>query len=573
MSSRLSPAGSQYEFSVEQLEHRRLLAQTIAIDLNTPLQTIRAIGANVAKNARNPSLTAPVRDHVSNYLLSNFPIAMMRVAINLKTWEPVNDNADPYVVRAAGFPDTGGMNQNFRMIQEYTNKGVQVIAGIFDLPDWMVSNPESYNKRELKPGYETELAEGITHWLKYLKQQYGVTIDTISINEGNGGYNARFNQAIFTSFIKIAGPYMQQQGLGYVKWLTGDDGVNTLNAHAKPLLENPEIRQYLGPVAYHSWSYRFISDSQLSQWYVQAQRYGKELWVTEFGTDAEKLNLHTFSTWERAHETALAYYRALVVTRANAVLWWDFTNAWSPVTPALLPNPSYYIVKPFHDNIGPGSINLKVTPNDDSAIKTLAVKDVARNRFFMQLYNDQSPGTNSQTVNLTGLPNTPMTVVSNRANELGKVVGTFLPVGGKLTITSPANSAVYVTGKLANTGPGAAPVAMISSPAATFQYTAGGMISFSGDATDADEVLSASRFNWTITPVRDGIFGTPLVVSGAKSGTFAVPTGFQRAVDQKYVITLTVTDSSGLTAQNRSNSARRSSTSPSRQTFPARCPG
>src|SRR5262245_34797533 len=255
--SSFSPAKAAVSV-IESLESRRLLAQTIAVDLNTPIQTIRAIGANVAKGARSTDITGSPRDSTSDYLLQNFDIGMARVAINIKTWEPVNDNSDPNVVRAAGFPDFGYNKKNFELIKELTNRGVPVVASLFDLPNWMVSNPQDLKRREVKPGYELEVAESICWWLKYLKTQYGVKLDLISMNEGNGGYNVRWNQVIFSSWLKKAAPFFAQQGLGYVKFLAGDDGVHNLNALVKPLLENPEVRPYLGPVAYHSWSQKFI---------------------------------------------------------------------------------------------------------------------------------------------------------------------------------------------------------------------------------------------------------------------------------------------------------------------------
>jgi len=535
---------------VEPLEQRQLLAQTVSIDLNTPLQTIRAIGANTAKNARNPWPNDPVRDATTNYHLNNFDVGMLRVAINIKTWEPTNDNADPNVVRAAGFPDLGGIRQNFELMREYTQKGVPVIASVFDLPDWMVSNPEAHSKRELKPGFEAELAESISHWLNHAREQYGVKVDFISINEGNGGYNARFNQLIFTNFLRTAGPYMAGKGLGYVKWFFGDDGVHTLNSHTKPLLENPDIRQYLGPVAYHSWSFYSINDSALSQWAVEAGRYGKEVWVTEFGTDAYVPNLGTMNAYARAHDTALAYWRALSVTKANVILWWQFANDFTLVdAQTFAPKPPYYAVKPFHDHVKPGAQMVKVSPNNTGAIKTLATRDAANNKFFAQVFNGGSVGTSGESVTLTGLPNTPLTFVRNTENDLGRQIGTFTPVNGRLTFQSPAYSWITISGKLNNTAAGAAPVATISAPTGSTRYGAGQTISFSGIATDAEDgALPANRFNWIITPIRNGLVAAPLTFNGIRSGSFTIPAAFQRAIDQKYVIELKVTDSSGQTS-------------------------
>ena len=537
-----------FSFDIERLEQRQLLAVTVGVDLNAPNQTIRGIGANVTKNARNPDPNGPIKDSQTVVQLQNYELGMVRVAINLKTWEPANDNNDPNVVRPPGFPDFGGIKQNFEFMREQTQKGIPVIATLLDLPNWMVSNPEAVQKRELKVGFETELAESISHWLNYARQQYGVKIDFISINEGNGGYNARFNQLIFTNFLKKAGPFMAGKGLGYVKWFFGDDGVGTLNAHTKPLLENPEIRQYLGPVAYHSWSFRFINDANLEQWYVQANRYGKEVWVTEFGTSEFGADITNFQTWTRARDTANSWWRALTVTRANVVLWWQFANDFPFFNSQNQPLPLFHTTKPFFDHVKPGSQMVKTTPNNSGSIKTLASKDVGRNKFFAQVLNSASAGTAGNTVTLSGLPNQPMTITRSTEAAQGAIVGTFTPVNGRLTFSSPADSVIYVTGKLNSGGVSQAPTAAISAPVTTLQYTAGGTVNFSGTASDAEDgLLAAGKFNWTITPVRDGIFGAAQTFAGVKSGTFTVPAGFQRSVDQRYVIELKVTDSSGLT--------------------------
>ena len=76
------------------------------------------------------------------------------------------------------------------------------------------------------------------------------------------------------------------------------------------------------------------------------------------------------------------------------------------------------------------------------------------------------------------------------------------------------------------------------------------MISFSGDATDPEDgTLPASAFAWNVDFLHDTHVhpGTP--ITGVKSGTFTIPTtGHDFSGNTRYRITLTVTDSSGLTA-------------------------
>ena len=78
---------------------------------------------------------------------------------------------------------------------------------------------------------------------------------------------------------------------------------------------------------------------------------------------------------------------------------------------------------------------------------------------------------------------------------------------------------------------------------------AGDVISFSGDGNrPEDGALPASAFTWNIDFLHEGHVhpGTPQ--TGVKSGTFTIPTtGHDFSGNTRYRITLTVTDSDGLT--------------------------
>jgi glucose/arabinose dehydrogenase len=94
------------------------------------------------------------------------------------------------------------------------------------------------------------------------------------------------------------------------------------------------------------------------------------------------------------------------------------------------------------------------------------------------------------------------------------------------------------------------PTATILSPQDGSLFRAGDVISFSGDATDPEDgTLPASAFTWNIDFLHEGHVhpGTP--ITGVKSGTFTIPTsGHDFSGNTRYRITLTVTDSTGLTA-------------------------
>ena len=93
------------------------------------------------------------------------------------------------------------------------------------------------------------------------------------------------------------------------------------------------------------------------------------------------------------------------------------------------------------------------------------------------------------------------------------------------------------------------PVATIASPLDGSFFVAGNVISYSGNATDTEDgTLPASAFTWNVDFLHEGHVhpGTP--VTGVKSGSFTIPTtGHDFSGNTRYRITLTVTDSNGLT--------------------------
>ena len=117
----------------------------------------------------------------------------------------------------------------------------------------------------------------------------------------------------------------------------------------------------------------------------------------------------------------------------------------------------------------------------------------------------------------------------------------------RLTVSDGVNSTTSTPLTLAV---GSAPTPTITSPSDQAAFVAGDVISYQGDATDAEDgTLPASAFTWNIDFLHEGHVhpGTP--VNGVKSGSFTIPTsGHDFSGNTRYRITLTVVDSSGLTA-------------------------
>ena len=96
---------------------------------------------------------------------------------------------------------------------------------------------------------------------------------------------------------------------------------------------------------------------------------------------------------------------------------------------------------------------------------------------------------------------------------------------------------------------GSSPQATIVGPADGSTFRAGQVITFTGDGTDPDDgTLPASAFAWSIDFLHDGHVHPVQTLVGVKGGSFTIPTsGHDFSGNTRYRISLTVTDSNGLT--------------------------
>ncbi|MGC3945143.1 MAG: PQQ-dependent sugar dehydrogenase [Chryseolinea sp.] len=91
------------------------------------------------------------------------------------------------------------------------------------------------------------------------------------------------------------------------------------------------------------------------------------------------------------------------------------------------------------------------------------------------------------------------------------------------------------------------PVVTIATPASGTFYRAGGLISFSGGATDTEDgTLSASALKWNIDFHHDTHKHDEPAIEGVASGSFTVPVEGETSSNVWYRIILTATDANGL---------------------------
>ena len=91
-----------------------------------------------------------------------------------------------------------------------------------------------------------------------------------------------------------------------------------------------------------------------------------------------------------------------------------------------------------------------------------------------------------------------------------------------------------------------APAATISTPTAATTYRGGDVVAYAASATDAEETLGPTSFSWDVVFHHDTHTHPFLSGLSGSSGTFTIPRTGEMSTGVWYVLSLTVTDSGGL---------------------------
>ena len=144
-------------------------------------------------------------------------------------------------------------------------------------------------------------------------------------------------------------------------------------------------------------------------------------------------------------------------------------------------------------------------------------------------------------VNIAGANSDSYTIPSVSPADSGAVF--------RCIVTNAFGSATSNNATLTVTVPNTAPTATINAPPAGTLYNAGDTINYSGTGTDAQDGASpASAFTWQVDFHHD-THAHPFVpaTTGVTGGSFVIPTTGETAANVFYRISLTVSDSGGLT--------------------------
>jgi hypothetical protein len=408
----------------------------IAVDPSRTRQTIEDVGGGNFIHTF-AQVTAGL-DPVGRFNLEGIRPRHVRLRMALEDWEPQNDDANPGRAAAGAFRDEGYNHGAFLLAQEAAARGIELTASIWDVPGWMVANPASERNRKIPSELYPELAESMGEWLRTARDVYGAEIGRVSFNEADIGVNVALTSSEQAGLIADVGARLAARGLRPT-WLLGDcSNMAGCVAYARPIWESPAARPYLGVFAFHTWD-AGASDPTLTGLFDFGRSTGFPIRATEGGWDAQLWQRpDQFPTWANALRLATVYVRALKLTGASTVQYWQMLGRDYMLNDATNGYPAWQVLRQMQEQIPAGS-QVVETAGDRGQLHSLGVREGGD--FALYLVNG---GAAEQVVAVSGLPAGSFRQVRSSATgsdqEQAPVAG-----GGAVRLSLPGESVTLLT--------------------------------------------------------------------------------------------------------------------------------
>jgi len=337
-------------------------AQQVDVDISNMYQTMDGTAGNAYGFITNSVTWSP---KVLDMILEDLTVTHVRFRSAINKWEPNNDNSDPNAINWSGFKDQNYVTQDFTLIKKLCSAGVEPILGIWEVPDWMVTNPGVTQYRIIPPNMYPEFAELIVTYIIYAKQNYNADINIIGIqNEPNIGVGNYFSPTELAAVTKVVYQYLDKYGLGHVKLHVADVNEPTdCISYSIPTLNDPNLKSRALAISYHTWHY--MTPTNLGQVRDFAKSHGLQNWATEVGTSP--LNS---TTYDWAIGCMKNHHYAMKYANTSLCFQWTLGGAETSIDKYGNPHPIFWALHHYHHNIKPGSIRVDSVGDTGSLFTT-----------------------------------------------------------------------------------------------------------------------------------------------------------------------------------------------------------
>ncbi|MGN6398171.1 MAG: hypothetical protein ACTHMI_21540 [Mucilaginibacter sp.] len=374
----------------------------ITLNTNTRGRAFDGLGGNF--RLQNPTTDPQVID----YSLKNLRLAWGRVEMPWRFWQP-GINIDPTAVADSGKTHPAVLKA-MEMAHRLDSLGIPVILSAWFPPQWAAEGTlnmrpvngiwgNKLNKDNMEAIYKS-----IADYIIYLKNKYGVQVKLFSFNESDLGINVRVTAEEHDEFIKGCGAYFAAHGL-QTKMLLGDNSDANTYKFIYPALNDPDAKQYIGAISFHSW--RGWDTETLQKWADAATKLNVPLLVGEGSIDAAAWGYpDIFQEQTYALEEINLYTRILAICQPASILQWQLTADYSPLIGGgifgndepLHPGQRFYNLKQL--SITPKGLYAMPVSCDKPDLSCAAMGDNGKNSYALHIVNNGG----KRKVVLHGLP-------------------------------------------------------------------------------------------------------------------------------------------------------------------------
>lgn len=429
----------------------QLRAAMVNVNLNQSRQTIAGMGINPTQNDWGFSIQSGTTWNArANYELANLRVDFARVGLPFTAW---NTSLNTYNTSSSGtVHNILTMSRQLQRGDKTNGNPVQLILNVWGTPNFYKVDPSVTHGYDLRADRFPQYGDAIARYIKHARDNYNVNFRYVAVaNEAdfNGG-EAKLSPAKHAELVKAVGQKLVEHGLNDVKIMLGETAGHWNNRNWGTALNyttqlwNEAVRigadQYLGPMTIHTYNTTVTLERNQAAF---ANSIGRQIWATEVGsTTGEWRNdwNETKETWSYGMTYAEHYWRVLYEGQASMMLQWFWMTLRNPIREAT----NFKVVQSYFEHLRPGT-EVVTTTSDTSNVRGLAAKDVDEDRFVMYLINRSN---SAQTVNLSGLPASMLTLLRHSATETNRNMGNYLPTNGTLTLTLPAQTFSTLYGAL-----------------------------------------------------------------------------------------------------------------------------
>jgi O-glycosyl hydrolase len=344
----------------------------VTIDGSAAFQTIHGWGGNTYSWILN-GWNGWSNDWVYAIAFNELGTTHLRMVTEFESWEAENDDNDPNHFNWAYFQSRFQKSDNpaklvqsdFNMMDKIVNEfKKQLMIGIWDAPDWMVSEPAKKDHRDLPYSKHAEFAESVAAYLLWARDRRGLDIPQIILANEPDGTRVEYSPEELRDLIKTVGAKFKKEGIK-TKIVTPDLASPYFDPDkwVTTLLADSAAASYLGAISYHTyyveggpdgWNEKFARIAAL------AAAKGLPVYYTEVGTTPWSI---PNTSWLWAFDCIQMWHNVLAHGNASVGFQWALLGRDCAINSDGTRNPIFHALQQFFLHIPGGAVRIAAQSN------------------------------------------------------------------------------------------------------------------------------------------------------------------------------------------------------------------